>query len=475
MLTLMSTSISLTQQSIVSPPCNVDDECIALLGSKYECSDLHCIRKHFSYSFSESFGLIMVIIISAITNSGGVGAGTVMVPVFALFFGFSSSDAVHLSRLTIFCGAFLNFLINWNKRNSLEPNKLLIDYNLSSVMIPLHLAGAEIGVIFGKYLPSLFVTVLLFIFLLISIRKTYERSLIESNSEKKEKVEEIVKETVPRVQEETNIMDEEGEGQENGESPVKTNQSQSLEMDHEKPQENNRKLYDWVITTETLVKNHYRNFLIFGISFFVVTASALLRGGDGRPSIIGLPNCSEETWKIIAHSQGINIVLAFLGFLLNRSEMEKESRDRLTTVEDRQLRLKLLLAAYLTGIAAGVVGVGGGMVLSILMLSIGMEVGSAGALSLFAVLFSSSSTTIQSVIAGGIHLRHCTPLVSMSFIGATLGIFVVKRLIERLAKPSIILWVLLVVLAIAFVLIPLQAVSGMYRNPNSILAFGTLC
>jgi uncharacterized membrane protein YfcA len=106
-----------------------------------------------------------------------------VVPAYIVFFGFVSSDAVHLSRITIFAGAFVNFLINWRKRDPKEKDRLLIDYKMGSVMIPLHLAGAEVGVMIGKFLPAVFVTAILFCFLLLSILKTYQRGRAEIKKE----------------------------------------------------------------------------------------------------------------------------------------------------------------------------------------------------------------------------------------------------------------------------------------------------
>ncbi len=140
----------------------------------YECSSSkRCVRKNYSYSKAETVGMFLVVVISAITNAGGVGAGTVVVPLYILFLDFVSSDAVHLSRITIFAGAMVNFFINWRKRDPNNKDRLIINYNLAAVLIPLHLAGAELGVIIGKFLPAVIVTAILLLFIILSIFKTY--------------------------------------------------------------------------------------------------------------------------------------------------------------------------------------------------------------------------------------------------------------------------------------------------------------
>jgi hypothetical protein len=169
--------------SLSSMPCSEDAECAELYNEAYSCEAQRCLRRHYSYTTRELVGFAVVVLISTITNAGGVGAGTVVVPAYIVFFGFVSSDAVHLSRITIFAGAFVNFLLNWRKRDPKEKDRLLIDYKMGSVMIPLHLAGAEVGVMVGKFLPAVLVTGVLFCFLLLSILKTYQRGRAEIKKE----------------------------------------------------------------------------------------------------------------------------------------------------------------------------------------------------------------------------------------------------------------------------------------------------
>ena len=169
------------EAALTSAPCERNEECADMYNDMYECSSSNrCVRKHYSYSKTESIGMFLVVVISAITNAGGVGAGTVVVPLYILFLDFVSSDAVHLSRITIFAGAMVNFFINWKKRDPTNKDRLIINYNLAAVLIPLHLAGAEIGVIIGKFLPAVFVTAILLLFIILSIFKTYQRGKQES-------------------------------------------------------------------------------------------------------------------------------------------------------------------------------------------------------------------------------------------------------------------------------------------------------
>lgn len=229
------------------------------------------------------------------------------------------------------------------------------------------------------------------------------------------------------------------------------------------------------VPLEQLVARQHANFALIVGAFLTVLLSALVRGGDGRPSIFGLQACSAGTKKVVLVSQLLSCGLAVAGYVRNRQDLEQQSREAMTTSHDRQIRNRLFLASYLTGLASGVVGVGGGMVLSIYMLSLGMDVLTSGALSIFAILFSSCSTTFQSIIAGGIQLRHAYAVMLMSLLGSVIGNCCLRELIKKLNRPSIILWILLSVLLIAAVAVPLQAVSSMLSSPKSSFAFGNFC
>jgi uncharacterized membrane protein YfcA len=84
-----------------------------------------------------------------------------------------------------------------------------------------------------------------------------------------------------------------------------------------------------------------------------------------------------------------------------------------------RLRKQILVMSYFTGIAAGTLGIGGGMILGPFMLALGMDPNLSTALSGFTVLFTSSSTTSQFIIAGAIHIQHAWVIfLSLIVIGA---------------------------------------------------------
>jgi len=507
---LLGCLLEAVEAAATATPCEKNQDCQERYNEAYECEKRLCLRRHYTYDNREVTGMAFLVVLSTVSNAGGVGAGTVVVPLYSYFFGFDSNDAVHLSRITIFAGALVNFFINWKKRDLRSKDRLLINYDLASVMIPLHLAGAEFGVILGKFMPSIAITFLLFLFMLLSLVKTWDRAKAETKKEfsrfrlKSSKPAEPQQQdswksdsnstpsdlgdnpsapgvAVPpklRLSEEQSITEE---AEDSHKEAVREERPNSF--DDSTPQKISTLRYDGVFYLERfatmkdheLVSEQRGNFSLLAAGFAVVLLSALIRGGEGRPSIIGFATCSKSAWKVLYLSQVLCLGLAYRGFAQNKSRLEVQSQESLTMAHDRSIRAKLFVASYVTGLASGVVGVGGGMLLSIYMLSLGMEVHLCTALSMIAILFSSCSTTLQSLVVGGIHLRHAYAVLATSFVGSLVGNCCLKAAIKKADKPSIILWILFFVLLVAAVVVPCQMILSVFQKPLASLSFGKLC
>lgn len=504
--TTVLTFVLLFGTALSGETCVTDGRCKSDYGQMYVCEDSKCIRDNYSYSFREVAGFFFSMFVSIVTSTGGVGAGTMIVPTYIFFLQFNSGDSVHLSRFSLFGGSLFYFLLNWKRRDPKHPDRLMINYNLASMMVPLHIAGAEFGVIVGKFLPMIIVSIMLICLLYMSLYKTYERANQESGKE----AQEIVKEVIEKPSNRNSTLTKSSSINGLTTSPQdcsKTDMSESLaatelvsqsncdesavtESESAQPQKPGTtttisetrpqevEIYSGHFATvkvSEMIREHHGNFTIFVVASSVNILSTLIRGGEGRPSILGLDACSESTWKVLLSSQLACVFLAFVGYTRNYAKMEHESQETLTMFKDRVVRNKLIVASYVTGLAAGMAGVGGGMVLSIYMLSLGVDVGTAGSLSMFAVLFSASSTCIQSIMVGGIHLRHAYTILAVAFVGSLVGTLGLRRLLQMLNKPSFILWVLVGVLSVAALVLPIQTLTAVFNHPQITFSLGTFC
>ena len=498
----------LSKASIFNAPCDTNAQCQLMYNNEYRCYDHHCMRKDFTYSSKDFIGFILVIIISMITNAGGVGAGTIIIPAYIFFFDFVSSDAIPLSRVTIFAGSLVNYLINWTQRDPKDPNKFLINYNLASVMMPLLLAGTQIGVILSRFFPAAAITLVLFCYLISSSRQMLARARKDTAKEKEQekalqrdesdlnkthlteddedtenhsKADMVDSDRKPRNQ--SNILQVSSSNSNGateltsevstrtdhqlGEKQIRTSlqSSKSLSVPHQ-------------LTTLGLAKSQWENFVSILFSMFVIIVSSVLKGGEGRPSILGFGKCSLGGWAVFLVTQAFCIGLAICTYKWNKFSFDEEDKNVLDADEAIMrplLRRKLLWASYTTGVLAGFLGIGGGMVLGLYMLNLGMDIQVSTALSTFVVLFSSASTTFQFVIAGAIQMRHAWLFMILSLIGAVIGNFVLKALLRKYKRPSVLIWVLFGVLCIATGVLPIEMGFNVLSKSKSAIAFGHFC
>lgn len=104
----------------------------------------------------EFWGLVLTFVILWFTNMGGLGGGGSIVPISMLFFRFDAKNAIALSNVSIFLSSFIRFIVLARRPHPLKNGKgLLVDMNLSILMLPLIISGVSIGVILNILFPDL--------------------------------------------------------------------------------------------------------------------------------------------------------------------------------------------------------------------------------------------------------------------------------------------------------------------------------
>lgn len=74
-----------------------------------------------------------------------------------------------------------------------------------------------------------------------------------------------------------------------------------------------------------MLKQQSRNFFIMVSSFIVILFSALLRGGEGKPSVIGISSCSFESWMTLIISQSLCIFIAVSAYRANKQILDDDA------------------------------------------------------------------------------------------------------------------------------------------------------
>lgn len=101
----------------------------------------------------EFIGCFFCILIVMIANAGGLGGGGVVIPVAMAFFQFDTRESIALSNASTFVSCAVRFFLILNKRHPLKPFKVVVDYDIATLMLPSIMFGANLGIIVNLILP----------------------------------------------------------------------------------------------------------------------------------------------------------------------------------------------------------------------------------------------------------------------------------------------------------------------------------
>ena len=99
-----------------------------------------------------------------------------MLPVMLIFFGFDTKQAIALSNASQCVSSICRYFYNLNKSHPLKGGYgVLVDYNVASLMLPMAVVGASVGVMLNIVLPSFVVITSLLILLFIMFFTTLKK------------------------------------------------------------------------------------------------------------------------------------------------------------------------------------------------------------------------------------------------------------------------------------------------------------
>ena len=464
--------------------CTTTSECTALYTDSYVCVNSFC--EHEPVSFADPIqitGLVVLIIVSALANAGGIGGGALIIPVYMFIFDYTVGHSVPLSKATILAGAIVNIIMIVNQRNPNNKNQLLVDYKVGTFIVPLILAGTMIGVLFTKMLPSIVIFVVLVLYLIYSTIKTFikARKLFKKETIKKLEAEEFKQQA------------EDNKAERGFDSGVEEKSLQEME-----PSDLEIKVEEKLVRKKSLcslLKEYIIHILVCIFCYIVLLVVSLMRGGKGTDSIIGLDKCSAVSWILFVVTQFICLGGSlFLYFMEKRKvkkeepvtnpKEEEETDDSAQTVdtqssvrsaaENVKLMKLLFFNSYLAGILAGTLGIGGGLVINPVLIKLNIMPEVSAAISGFVVLFTSLATTTQFLIVGAFEVDAVIYFLVASAVGSVLGNIVIIKIMKKYQRPSLIVWLLFFLLLCSAVVLPL--VGGMkIFGEDSLFKFGSAC
>lgn len=456
-------------------------------------NDGNCIdRKLFSQEFlwRDLLSVLVWFITAGISAVAGVGGGGIYVPAGILLLAFAPKQSSGLSQASTFGAAIGSLLLNMRikhpksglihdapgveavndteaKRDSddipirafhredllkVDPTSTtytrpVIDYDMSLFLSPMEMAGAVLGVLIQTLLPNWLYLLLAAIVLVITAYKTIR--MYRNRRAKEHSNEEALKlgkeadafqttDVTPKVEgEDLTTMDHRDTGDCKPESSIDCTLEQRkafLEND-----------------ARQLPKEKVLALTVLWIGLLILT---LLKGGNGLDSLAGI-TCKSPWYLAILAAQFfwmLSFALVF-GFKLLRDQHARQKVSYPYLADDVVWDMKLLRFygsfTFFAGIVAGLIGIGGGMVLGPLMLVMGIHPRVSSATTNTMVVLTSSSVAVIFVTSGYVPWTYAALFFSICLIGSILGQSRIDEYIKKTGRSSLIVLVLAVIIALA--------------------------
>ncbi|KAE8728656.1 hypothetical protein F3Y22_tig00004111pilonHSYRG00040 [Hibiscus syriacus] len=339
-------------------------------------------------------------IAAIVSSAGGIGGGGLFIPILTIVAGLDLKTASSFSAFMVTGGSIANVMYNLRTESDElgRQRKALVDYDLALLSEPCMLLGANVGVVCNHVFPEWLITILFVVFLVWSTLKTCRNGVRYWKMELEKHKESEKLETGADI----NDLEEPlvgMEGKENSGFPWK-------------------KLVILVTVW---------------FSFFIVY---LLRGN----SYGQVPICPN------VHASVVSIVC---DWFYCRDPLSQRAR-HIPGKGGQQAYFPLM--ALMAGGLGGVFGIGGGMIISPLLLQVGVAPEVTAATCSFMVFFSSTMSAFQYLLLGMEQIGTALVFSLICFVASLLGLLVVQKSIKEFGRASLIVFSVGIVMALSAVL-----------------------
>eukprot|EP00249_Psilotum_nudum_P010854 c22811_g1_i1 orf=701-2152(-) len=366
------------------------------------------------FNWRVGLGSLISFLGAALGSAGGVGGGSIFVPMLRLVLGFDPKTSTAMSKCMIMGTAAATVLLNLRLKHPAQ-NLSLIDYDVALLLQPMLLLGISIGVTFNIVFPNWTVTLLLVIIFIAACIRTSAKGITSWMQESQKKL--LEKGNAPTIC-------QDGE-EERGVYKVLPGENKESTLDPLSQHRHWKRvvtlLFVWV------------SFLVLQIlKNYVDACSGRYWFLNILQIPVAVPIFSIEAMSLYKQSKGNN-------------ELSKSQHVCSATIQWRIPQLLLSAASgLLAGVVGGLLGLGGGFVLGPLLLEFGLHPQSYTATSTFIMLFSSSMSVVE------YHLLHRFPvpfaiyLILVSMLGGFFGQYVIRKVVNLFGRASIIIFLLAV-------------------------------
>ncbi|KAH9714335.1 Sulfite exporter TauE/SafE family protein 3 [Citrus sinensis] len=353
---------------------------------------------------------------AACGSVGGDGGGGIFLPMLNLIVGFDAKSSIALSRCMITGVAASTFVYNLRQRHP-TLDIPIIDYDLALLFQPMLVLGISIGIVFNVIFADWMITILLIVLLIVMSTKAFLKG-----------VESWKKETITKRVNFSNLICESENG--NGAEEFKFEpESLSNDTTPEKTEEPRK-------SEVSIMQNIYWKELGLLVAVWaVVLALQIAKNYE--------VTCSVVYWVLnFLQIPVAGAVSAYEAIALYKGRRKIASKgDGRTKWRAHQLVL-YCACGIMAGVVGGLLGLGGGFILSPLFLELGIHPQVSSATAIFVMTFASSISIVEYYLLKGFPLPYAIYFFAVATIAAIVGQYVVRKLINIFARASIIIFTL---------------------------------
>lgn len=389
---------------------------------------------------------ILCWMITSVAVAAGIGGGGLLVPMYFISLNLSQTRAVSLSKGTIFGVAIGNFFFISRERHP-KVDRPLIDYPTAIFMQGGELMGVVLGVLFNLLLPELITILLSAVVLGFNSYKTLTKAVVKYKAETAKmlaaKDAEIAKSAEPAVDPTATPVTPgppaESEPKKVEEVAVKVTGDPKLAAELLAEQSKAFPLWAWSI-------------LALMCSFFILYSLALGGTLDSE-----FTNCVPGYWPVyILPFVFYGCIIAYMA--VRNMKMEEKivasGIDRVKgDIQWNPRAVKLLTPAAIgAGVAAGLLGIGGGMILGPIFVALDFQPQVGTATTGFMILFTALGGTVKYLTIGKLSIFHLLWFGGLGICGGQTGQRVVKKIIQKTGRPSYVVFILGGIIGLAVII-----------------------